>query len=164
MKTIAEFIREHSLFQGMTPAQVNFIADCGQLKRFSAGDFLTRENDPADYCYLLIEGRAVIETHQHNQPPAPLLTLSANDIVGWSWLTPPYRYQFDARALTDLHTVQLNGRCIREKCEADPALGYEMLKRLASVMISRIHCARFQLLDVYSTPQQQTSGTGGSLS
>ena len=150
MKTVKEFVRDHSLFEGMDSDQVEFIAGCGQLRRFAEGDYLTRENDAADNFFLLLEGSAVIETHQHNQAPAPLLSLSTNDIVGWSWLIPPYRYQFDARAVTPLRTVQLDGRCIREKCENDPKLGYQLLKRLAAVMVSRIHCARFQLLDVYS--------------
>ena len=154
MKTVTQFVREHSLFAGMDQDQVDYVAGCGQLRRFKEGDYLTRENDPADYFFLLLEGRALIETHQHNLPAAPLLTINANDIVGWSWLIPPYRYQFDARATTNLRTVELNGRCIRDKCEGDPALGYELLKRLASVMVSRIHGARFQLLDVYSAPGQ----------
>lgn len=152
MKTVADLVREHALFAGMDPTQVDFIAGCGQLKRFACGDYLVRENDPADHCYLIMAGRALIETHQHNRPPVPLLTLNANDIVGWSWLTPPYRYQFDARAITNLRTIQLDGRCIRRKCDSDPALGYELLKRLAAVMVSRINCARFQLLDVYGGP------------
>ena len=151
MKTVAEFVREHALFAGMDGGQVDFISGCGQLTRFTTGDYLVRENDPADYCYLIVEGRAVIETHRHNQPPSPLLTLSSNEIIGWSWLIPPYRYQFDARAVTDLRTVRLDGRCIREKCEDDPALGYQLLKRVAAAMASRIHCARFQLLNVYSS-------------
>lgn len=157
VKTVAEFVREHALFDGMQSAQVDFIAGCGQLKRFAAGDYLVRESDPADHCYLIVEGRVVIETHRHNQPPAPLLTLNANDIIGWSWLIPPYRYQFDARAVSDLRTVQLDGRCIRDKCEADPVLGYQLLKRISSVMASRIHCARFQLLDVYGSAAQGES-------
>ena len=149
MKTVADYVREHALFDGMDPAQVEFIAGCGRLRRFHEGEYLTRENDAADHFFLLLEGRVVIETHRINQPPAPLLTLSANDIVGWSWLIPPYRYQFDARALTPVRTVELNGQCIRGKCETDNCLGYALLKRLTSVMVDRIHGARMQLLDVY---------------
>lgn len=150
MKTVAEFVADHALFAGMDRAQLDFIAGCGQLQRFQAGDYLTRESEPADRFYLLLEGRAVIETHHPHQPPVPLLTLNANDMIGWSWLIPPYRYQFDARAVTDLRTVQMDGRCIRNKCEADPVLGYALLKRLSGVLVSRIHGARFQLLDVYA--------------
>ncbi|GAB3096289.1 cyclic nucleotide-binding domain-containing protein [Aestuariicella hydrocarbonica] len=163
MKTVAQFVSEHSLFKGMKPDQVDFIASCGQLRRFAEGDYLTRENDPADFFYLLLEGHAVIETHQHNQPPVPLLSLTDNDIIGWSWLIPPYRYQFDARALSRLRTVRLDGRCIRAKCDTDPALGFELLKRLAAVLVQRIHGARFQLLDVYSADPAPLCRPGESL-
>jgi len=149
VKKVEQFVREHSLFEGMDPSQVTFIAGCGRLRRFAKGDYLTRENDPADAFYLLLEGRAVIETHRHNEPPTPLLTLGENDVVGWSWLIPPYRSQFDARALSDLRTVELDGRCIRNKCETDQQMGYQLLKRLSSVLVSRIHGARLQLLDIY---------------
>ncbi len=158
MKSVAQFVREHSLFEGMDAGQVDFIAGCGQLQRSAVGNYLTRENDPADCFYLLLEGRVAIETHRPNQPAVPLLTLNANDVVGWAWLIPPYRYQFDARAVTPLRTVRLDARCIRDKCETDPTLGYELLKRLSAVMLSRLQCARIQLLDLYANPS-----TGGKV-
>lgn len=149
LKTVADFVREHALFEGMDSAQVEFIAGCGELHRFAAGHYLARENEPADYFYLLLEGRAMIETHRHNQPPAPLLTLNDGDVIGWSWLVPPYRWQFDVRAVSDLRSVRLDGRCLRQKCESDTRLGFELLRRLAAMMAARIHGTRFQLLDVY---------------
>ena len=149
MKTVAAFVDEHPLFDGLDREQSAFVAGCGRLRRFDAGDVLARENDPADCFYLLIEGRAVIETHQHNRPPVPLLSLNTGDVIGWSWLIPPYRWQFDARAVSDLRTVELDGRCLRDKCETDPRLGFDLLKRLAAMMAERIHSTRFQLLDVY---------------
>lgn len=149
MKTVAQLVDQNPLFAGMNPDQVNFIAQCGSLQRFAEGELLARENAPADTFYLLLEGRAAVEVHYPNQSPVPLVTLGANDVVGWSWLIPPYRWEFDIRALSAVRSVQFNGRCLREKCEADPSLGFDLLRRLVAEMASRIHQARFQLLDVY---------------
>ncbi|MEJ2742134.1 MAG: cyclic nucleotide-binding domain-containing protein [Gammaproteobacteria bacterium] len=151
MKTVSQFVREHTLFNGMPSEQVDFIAGCGQLRRFAKGDYLAQENDAAEFFYLIIEGRVVIETHQLHGSATPLLTVNANELVNWSWLIPPYRHRFDARALTALRTVALNGTCIRKKCDIDPKLGFDLLRRLSAVIISSLHNAQFQLLDVYST-------------
>lgn len=149
MKTVAEFVHQHPLFNGMDPARVDFIAGCGSLQRFAEGELIARENQPADSFYLLLEGRAAIEVHHPNQPAVPVMTLGANDVVGWSWLIPPYRWEFDIRAVTPLRTVQFDGRCLRDKCEADTAMGFDLLRRLLATMAARVHQSRFQSLDVY---------------
>lgn len=149
MKTVTEFVHEHPLFAGMDGEHVDIIAGCASLQRFNAGELIARENEEANTFYLLLEGRAAIEVHQPNQPPIPLVTLATGDVAGWSWLIPPYRWEFDIRAVSDLRTVQFDGRCLREKCEADPALGFALLRRMMTTMAARVQHARFQLLDIY---------------
>ena len=62
-------------------------------------------------------------------------TIDAGEVVGWSWLFPPYRWHFDARAVdADVRAIAFDGACLRGKCEDDPALGYELMKRFAQVM------------------------------
>ena len=78
-----------------------------------------------------------------------LQTLGEGEILGWSWLFPPYVCQFDARAREDVRATSFDGACLRTKCDADPALGYELMKRLARMVSSRLEAARRQLLDVY---------------
>ncbi len=102
MKSVADFIGEHSLFEGMAGKDVEFLAGCGRLKRFDSGHYLARENEPADYFYLLLEGRVVIEAHQSHQRPVPLVTLGPQDLVCWSWLFPPYVCYFDSGDLQAL--------------------------------------------------------------
>lgn len=149
MKTVAEFVGQHPLFVGMARDQVDFIAKCGKLRRFAEGELMARENEPADSFYLLLKGHATIEVAQPNQPPRALLTLGANEVMGWSWLIPPYRWEFDIRAVTPLRTVEFDGQCLRDKCRADTAMGFELLQRMMSAMAARIRDTRFQLLDVY---------------
>jgi CRP/FNR family transcriptional regulator, cyclic AMP receptor protein len=72
-----------------------------------------------------------------------------DEVLGWSWRFPSYRWQFDARALELTHTIALDGKCLRAKCDEDHSLGYEMVKRFARVIIERLQAARLQLLDVY---------------
>ena len=76
-------------------------------------------------------------------------TAHADDVVGWSWLVPPYRWLFDARATEETSAIAFDGACLRGKCEADPAIGYALLQRVVQVMSARLQSARVRLLDLY---------------
>ncbi len=76
-------------------------------------------------------------------------TLGEGAVVGWSWLFPPHRWSFDARALEQVRAVAFDGGCLRGKCDADHELGYELMRRFAAVMLERLQATRLQLLDVY---------------
>jgi CRP/FNR family cyclic AMP-dependent transcriptional regulator len=80
-----------------------------------------------------------------------LQTLEPGEIVGWSWLFPPYRWNFDVRALEPLGAIAFDGACLRGKCDRDPALGYTLMKRFARVLSERLGAARLQLLDLYGS-------------
>ena len=79
-------------------------------------------------------------------------TLDPGEIVGWSWLFPPYVWHFDARAVDDVRAVAFDGACLRGKCDQDPVLGYALMQRVAHVMYERLQDARMRLLDLYGSP------------
>ena len=81
--------------------------------------------------------------------PTVFATLGEGEIVGASWLIPPYRWSFDARAVTLTRAIGIDAACLRGKCDADPRLGYEMMKRFLPVFVKRLHETRLQVLDVY---------------
>ena len=79
-------------------------------------------------------------------------TLGEGEVVGWSWLVPPYQWVFDARADSPVSAVALDGACLRGKCDEDPALGWALMQRVAHVMYERLQDARLRLLAVYGSP------------
>jgi hypothetical protein len=79
-------------------------------------------------------------------------TLGDGEVAGWSWLVPPYRWMFDARATSSVSAVAFDGACLRGKCEQDPVLGYALMQRVAQVMYERLQDARIRLLDMYGEP------------
>ena len=76
-------------------------------------------------------------------------TLHEGDVVGWSWLFEPYRWQMDARVTRAAALVTFDGECLRGKCDADHELGYQLMRRFAASVIDRLQATRLQLLDVY---------------
>jgi CRP-like cAMP-binding protein len=112
--------------------------------RASVGDYLAREEEPAHAFYLIQEGHVAIGTHLSTSDAVPIQTVGPGDIVGWSWLLPPYRWQFDARATDGVRGLSFDGTWLRELCEQDYALGYHLLKQLLAVVTSRLTATRHQ--------------------
>jgi CRP-like cAMP-binding protein len=149
MQTIDQLVAESPVFEGLTHEQLAFIAGCAQNTGFKAGERLFREGDPADTFYLVRKGRVSLSTHAPARGSVVIETLDPGEIVGWSWIFPPYVWHFDARAVDEVRVVSFDGACLRGKCESDHALGYELMRRFAGVMIDRLLHTRLRLLDVY---------------
>ena len=149
MKTIETTLHDVRLFEGMTTADLELIAGCGSNVRFQAGELVFRSGDEAETFYVIRHGSVALETFVPGRGPVTIETLEAGDVLGWSWLFPPYRWHFDARALALVRATSFDGACLRGKCEADARLGYDLMSRFAQVMIERLQWTRMRLLDVY---------------
>lgn len=146
--TIEQYLPHHPFLAGLDEDVLALLARCATLVHFRPGTYLFQEGEPADAFYVLRTGRVALETRLGTGPRV-LDTADADDVVGWSWLVPPYRWTFDARAVTDTSAVAFDGACLRARCEEDPALGYALLSRVVHVMSTRLHSARVRLLDLY---------------
>lgn len=146
---IRELLQNHEFFRDLDPEAVAFIAGCGKNVRFDPDQYLFREGEPADHCYVIRAGRVALEIYGSERGPLILDSVPEGGIVGASWLCPPYRWELDARAMDLVRAVQLDAVCLRAKCDEDTRLGYQLMKRFAEVWRSRLHSARLRLLDLY---------------
>jgi CRP-like cAMP-binding protein len=149
METLAELIASSPVFAGLTDDDLALVAGCAKNTGFKDGDLLFREGDDADTFYLVRRGRVAFELHTPDRGGLVIDTADPGDVVGWSWLFPPYRWHFDARAVDEVRAIAFDGACLRGKCADDTRLGYELMQRFAAVMIDRLQHTRFRLLDVY---------------
>jgi CRP/FNR family cyclic AMP-dependent transcriptional regulator len=149
METIDTLLRASPVFEGLEPDALSLIAGCASNVRFDQGAVLFREGGAADTFFLVRHGTVALELFVPARGAAVIETIEAGEVVGWSWLFPPYRWHFDARALTQLRATAFDGACLRGKCDEDPALGYELMSRFAQVLIERLQWTRLRLLDVY---------------
>lgn len=157
MRAIAELIQAHPFLSGLSPDAVGTIAGCGRNMLFRAGEYLFREDQPADRFYLLRAGRVSLETFVPGRGAVAFSTLTDGGIVGLSWLVAPYRARFDARAVDTVRAVAFDAACLRGKCDADPALGYALMQRFMPAMVERLWTARLQALDLYAKPAERQS-------
>jgi CRP/FNR family cyclic AMP-dependent transcriptional regulator len=152
IRAIDEVLEELPTFRGLDPAYLELIAGCGENRICEVGGYLAREGDPAETFFVIRHGRVALEVAAPGRGALMIETLGEGAVVGWSWLFPPYRWSFDARALELTRTVVFDGACLRGKCEQDKELGYELMQRFARIMLDRLQATRLQLLDVYGRP------------
>lgn len=152
MKTIENLLEEHPFFEGLDPEFLDTISGCGKNVVFQPGEEIMKEGDPADYFYVIRHGLVSMTAHIPGRPPVTIQTLQEGDILGWSWLFPPWKWQLGSRAETLVRVVQIDAKCLRGKCDANPAMGYELAKRFAQVMVERLNWTRLQMMKLYDVP------------
>jgi CRP-like cAMP-binding protein len=115
---------------------------------FRAGEVIFREGETANRFYLIEDGKVALESAQEvGGGPVAIDVISAGDLLGWSWIFPPHTWHFTARAVEPTTAIFFYGTILRDYCEKDPELGYELFKRMSEVMMRRMQRARDQLID-----------------
>ena len=149
METLQGILSAHPFFVDLPAQHMETVVGCVSNVRFEAGNVIFREGEEANHFYLIREGKVALRIHSERRGPLTILTLKEGDVLGWSWLSPPYHWKFTARALETTRAISLDGKCIREKAETDHDLGYELLKRFVHVIEERVRATSLQLLNVY---------------
>jgi CRP-like cAMP-binding protein len=149
METIENVLTAHPFFTDFPAHYLELVVGCASNVSFGAGEFIFHEGEDARRFYLIREGRVELHIASERRGPLSIVTLREGDILGWSWLFPPYRWRFSARTLDPTRAFAMDGQCLREKAEHDHDLGYELLKRFSRVSESRLETMRKQLVSVY---------------
>jgi CRP/FNR family transcriptional regulator, cyclic AMP receptor protein len=149
METLGQILSEHPFLKGLDQKQIELITGCASNIRFDAGQIIIREGEEAEQFYIIRQGKVTLQIYTPTHGSIIIDTLTDGDVLGWSWLIPPYQWRFDAVASELTRAIALDGKCLRTKCEADHNLGYELLKRFAAIVDERLESTRIRLLDVY---------------
>jgi CRP/FNR family transcriptional regulator, cyclic AMP receptor protein len=140
-----------SFLCGMDNRHVKLIAECACRTQFDEGDVIFRQGDIANRFYLIERGSIQLEAALHSGERQVVAgMIGAGGVLGWSWLFEPYEWQFTARALTVTTAIFFYGTVLREHCETDPSLGFELFKRMSAEMVRRLQSARNRLLEAPS--------------
>lgn len=150
MENLEHIIAECPFFADLDPAYLKLVVGCASNVRFEAGAYVFKEGTPADTFYLIREGKVAVEIFAPQRKPLVVATIGEGEILGWSWLLPPYVWKFNGHAVHATRAIAVDGKCLRGKCEENHDLGYEVLKRLVQIIEHRLDEARFQLVDVYA--------------
>ncbi len=149
METLEPILAKHPFLKGLKPEHLKILVGCASNVRFNAGQFLFHEGEEANEFYMIREGKVAVQIQGAERGPIIVQTIGEGEVLGWSWLIPPYRWRFDVKALELTRAIALDGKCLRTKSEEDHDLGYELLRRFAGIIVERLEATRLQLLDVY---------------
>lgn len=147
MKPIETLILEHPFLKDLSLQHLVILMECAKLADFTEDQLIISEGDSANRFFLILDGEVVLESHVRNSGVVQIQTVGAGDVLGWSWLFPPYHWHFDARALKATKAIFFYGTHLRERCEQDHDLGYQLMKRTAEVVIKRLQSTRRKLLE-----------------
>jgi CRP/FNR family cyclic AMP-dependent transcriptional regulator len=148
-------VAAHPFLIGISPHHTRLLADCAMRSQFIAGEVVFQKGETANRFYLIERGRVALESSTGNEA-VRVDEVGPGDLLGWSWIFPPYVWHFDARAIEPTTAIFLYGTMLRDYCELDPALGYELFKRMSEVMMRRLQAARVRLSEAMkrSSPQK----------
>jgi CRP/FNR family cyclic AMP-dependent transcriptional regulator len=147
---LRSYLAQHSFFVGLSDEQLNLVASLATSARYGAQQRVFKYDTVADRFYVLRDGKVGVEIPAVSGEPLRIQTVGNGGVLGWSWLIPPYRWLFEARALSPSEIVVLDGARLRAECEIDPRLGYELLKRFAALMAERLNASRLAAIRHYT--------------
>ena len=152
-------IAEQPFFKGLNSQQLQLLAASALEMKFETGAIIFEEGSPANRFYLILEGEVLLESEMEDRNVIPIQTLGPGNDLGWSWLFPPYSLHFSARAVKPTRTIFFYGARLREQCEQDHELGYQIMKRIAEVATQSLRATqrRFMQYIDKNIPEQPRS-------
>ena len=147
-QTLEQAVAAHPFLMGMNEHHIRLLADSAMRTSIEAHDVIFHEGDTANRFYLIESGKVALESAGRGIEPVTIDVVGDGDLLGWSWLFPPFKWHFSARAMEPTNALFFYGTVLREYCDADPSLGFELFKRMSEVMVKRLQSARTRLLKV----------------
>lgn len=144
---------------GLDPEHLRVLLGLSRLVEFAAGEPVFREGDVAERLWVVQEGRVLLHTHVPGRGDVPIETLGVGDVLGWSWLTAPYRWHFAATALSVARAREIDAAALHESSAADPVFGYAVASALSGALVERLQATRARLLDLYRESETGPRGT-----
>lgn len=150
MQDLEHILQRQKYLENLNPEFIRFIVGCASNVRFKTNDYIFHEGEEAKHFYIIRKGLVVIQMPLIAGKTPTIQSLGENDILGWSWLFPPYHWHFSAFVKKDTRAIALDGECLRNKCEQNHELGFELMKRFSHIVNQRLQSAREQILDIYT--------------
>lgn len=154
---LEEVLRGMDFVADFSPETIRHLATIAKRDCYSRGTVLFREGEQSDAFYIIHSGHVSLEMCMPAHGCTQLLTLGPGETVAWSALVGNGRMTANARAADDVELIEFSGAELIARCEADPAFGYHLMRRLASGLAKRLLATRLQMLDLFRTDAPSSS-------
>jgi CRP/FNR family transcriptional regulator, cyclic AMP receptor protein len=140
-------IKNHPFLHGMAPNHIDIIVQGAQQAEYGVDELLISEGEPANQFFLIESGLVALEKSSLAKETGPIQMIGAGEPLGWSWLFPPFTWHFRARAVQPTRAIILNGGHLLVLCEENQGLGYDVMRRIAQIVINRMEATSKKLLE-----------------
>ena len=145
-------LQTRTILSALQTEQLERLLSHATEAQIAAEGVIFLQDKEADAFYIVREGKVQIQVPAINGPGVEVQALGEWDVIGWSWLIPPYRWAFEAKALTPVTLLRFDGKAILQECESDSALGYALMKIFAGLMSERLRAARLRMMESWAPP------------
>ena len=142
----AAALAAHPFLHGMSADHLGLLADAVRDVSFPARYRFFEDGGNATRFWLIQAGHVSLDLHVPGDGPVIIETIGMGELLGWSWLFPPYKWAFGAVAATAVEAFEFDAPAVRELCAADPGLGYELNQRITRVLARRLQATRIRLI------------------
>lgn len=149
MDNTRNIIVSHPFWQGLRPEFLPLVEESVRLNRYGVGDLIFQERQTAGHLYLVDRGQVALEAFLPGKGVTTLQILGPGEALGWSWLFPPYRWQYSARSVDATEIIEFSAASLRGKAEENPAFGRDLVTRMAQVLLQRLQATRMKLQEFH---------------
>ena len=149
MESLKTILSEHTVFKDLKPEFNDWLCNCAEKKKFEADKIIFKIGESAEYFYLIKSGKVAVQVYAPPKGTLNIMTLERYDILGWSWLYPPFTYHFEAKTITDTQVFAFDAVKVRNKFSENYEFGYSFLNCFSQIMVRRLAATRLQLLDIF---------------
>ncbi len=146
METLSEILSDYLIFHDLSDKSLKILSSVTTLVQFRPEEVIFCKGEKSKYFYLIRKGRTVLEDFLEEKGAVTVQVLGEGDVLGWSWLIPPYRWHFEAKAVDDVEAFRIDAEKIREKMAEDHDLGYELLRRFINIVVDRLQATRLHFM------------------
>jgi CRP/FNR family transcriptional regulator, cyclic AMP receptor protein len=136
----------HPFLHGMSHEQLAVLAEAASDVTFAARHRIFEDGGHAARFWLIQSGHVALDLHVPGEGPVVIETIGMGELLGWSWLFPPFKWVFGAVAVTPVEAFEFDASALRARSQSDPELGYELNQRVARVLAKRLQATRVRLI------------------
>ncbi|MEU5791708.1 Crp/Fnr family transcriptional regulator [Micromonospora purpureochromogenes] len=155
--TPLDMLREHPFLTGLPQEWLPRLTGYARPVAWHLGHRLFHAGQPAERFWLVRDGEVALDFPVPGRGDVGIETIGPGGVLGWSWLFPPYRWQFGAVAVRRTTTVEFTAAGVRRLMDSDDTLGRQLTTRFMSVVVDRLQASRGRLLDLYGYPTSSAS-------
>lgn len=147
---LLKMLSETRFADGLRNEHLQCLCRAARLLRIPANKMLFKEGQVEDELFVVSSGHVRLSMNVPGRGEVPFLTAGPGDLVGWSGVISDGRMTATAIAAEDTLLIAVSGQRLRELCQCEPDLGYELMRRIAQVLSQRLLSTRLQLLDLFA--------------